>query len=73
MGDGTTVGNPGDERHFLPIHALLVLNSLKHLHKASIHDLTEDICIEEIIVKNIIDSLTEAGLVEAAGTGKGRY
>lgn len=57
----------------LPIHALLVLNSLKHLHRASVHDLTEDISIEETKVKNIIESLTEAGLVEAAGTGKGRY
>jgi ATP-dependent DNA helicase RecG len=57
----------------LPIHALLVLNSLKQLHRASVHDLTQDISIEETKVKNIIESLTEAGLVEAAGTGKGRY
>jgi ATP-dependent DNA helicase RecG len=57
----------------LSIHALMVLNSLKHLHRASVHDLTEEISIEETKVKNIIESLTEAGLVEAAGTGKGRY
>lgn len=31
--------------HSIPIHALLVLNSLKHLHRASVHDLTEDIRI----------------------------
>ncbi|MGB4292104.1 MAG: RNA-binding domain-containing protein [Bacteroidales bacterium] len=57
----------------LPIRALLVLNSLKQLHRASVHDLTEDTKIEETRIKNIIESLTEAGLVEAAGTGKGRY
>ena len=45
----------------LPIHALFVLNSLKHLHRASVRDLTEDISIEETKVKNIIESLTEAG------------
>ena len=57
----------------LPIRALLVLNSLKQLHRASVYDLTEDTNIEETRIKNIIESLTEAGLVEAAGTGKGRY
>ncbi len=57
----------------LSIHSLLVLNALKHLHRASVRDLTEDIGFEETKVKNIIESLTEAGLVEAVGTGKGRY
>lgn len=57
----------------LPIHSLLVLNSLKHLHRASVKDLIEDTKIEETKVKNIIESFTEAGLVEAIGTGKGRY
>ena len=57
----------------LPIHTLLVLNSLKHLHRASVRDLTEDIGIGETKVKNIIESLVEAGLAEAIGTGKGRY
>ena len=57
----------------LPIHSLLVLNSLKHFHRASVRDISEDICIGETKVKNIIESLTEAGLIEAAGSGKGRY
>ncbi len=57
----------------LSIHALLVLNSLKHFHRASVHDLTGEIGIEETKVKSIIESLTEAGLVEATGSGKGRY
>jgi ATP-dependent DNA helicase RecG len=57
----------------LPIYALLVLNSLKHFHRAYVRDITEDINIEETKVKNIIESLTEVGLVEAAGSGKGRY
>lgn len=59
--------------HSLPIHALLVLNSLKHFHRASVRDITEDINSNETKVKNIIETLTEAGLVEAAGSGKGRY
>ncbi len=57
----------------LPIYSLLVLNSLKHLYRASVKDLIEDTNIQETKVKNIIESLTEAGLVEAIGTGKGRY
>jgi len=57
----------------LPIHSLLVLNSLKHFHRASLRDITEDINSEETKVKSVIESLTEAGLVEAAGSGKGRY
>lgn len=57
----------------LSIHALLVLNSLKHFHRASVYDLTEEIGIEETKIKSIIESLAEAGLVEAAGSGKGRY
>jgi ATP-dependent DNA helicase RecG len=57
----------------LSVHSLLVLNSLKHLHRASLKDLIEDTKTEETKVKNIIESLTETGLVEAIGTGKGRY
>lgn len=57
----------------LPIHSLLVLNSLKHLYRAAIKDLVEDTNIEEIKIKNIIEFFAEAGLVEAIGTGKGRY
>lgn len=56
----------------LPIHALLVLNSLKHFHRATVRDITDDINSDETKVKNIIESLTEAGLVEATGNGKGR-
>lgn len=59
--------------HSLPIHSLMVLNSLKHFHRASVLNLMEDIGLEETKVKNIIESLAEAGLVEAIGTGKGRY
>lgn len=57
----------------LPIHSLLVLNSLKHLHRASVNDLAADNRINEARVKSIIESLAESGLVEAVGTGKGRY
>lgn len=57
----------------LPIRALLVLNSIKYLHRASVHEIAEDISSDEVKIKNILETLTESGLVEAAGTGKGRY
>ena len=57
----------------LPIHALLIMNSLKQLHRASVHDIANDINLEDTKVKIVIESLVEAGIVEAAGTGRGRF
>lgn len=57
----------------LPIHSLVVLNALKQLHRASIHEVTEYTHIDETKVKVAIEALTEAGLVEAFGAGRGRY
>lgn len=56
----------------LPIHALLVLNFLKHMHRADIHDIAAAINIDETKVKLTLEALTESGLVEAAGQGKKR-
>jgi ATP-dependent DNA helicase RecG len=55
------------------IHALLVLNALKHFHRASVHDLAENANIGETKVKIVIESLVEAGSVEREGTGKRAY
>ena len=55
------------------IYSLLALNSLKNLHRASLLDIVDDIRIGETKVKSIVESLTESGLVEAAGTEKCRF
>jgi ATP-dependent DNA helicase RecG len=59
--------------HSLPIRSLLLLNSLKHFRRANVRELSEDIHIEQTKMKVILESLTEAGLVEAVGNGKGRF
>jgi ATP-dependent DNA helicase RecG len=57
----------------LSIHALLVLNALKHFHRASALDVAKDANIGETKTKVVIESLVEAGLVESEGTGKRAY
>lgn len=58
--------------HSLPIYSLMVLNALKQLHRASTHELTESIKTDENRIKIALESLLEAGLVEAVGSGRGR-
>lgn len=57
----------------LPIHSLLALNALKQLHRANIHEITEYTHIDETKVKVTMEALTETGLAEAFGAGRGRY
>ena len=57
----------------LPIHSLLILNALKHSRRASVHEIADEVNIGETKVKSIVESLTESGLVEASGFGRGRY
>lgn len=57
----------------LPIYSLLVLNSLKQFRRATVHELSMDIHTEENKIRVTLESLHEAGLVEAGGTGRGRY
>lgn len=60
-------GNP------LPINTLLVLNELKRSRRASIAELSAAIHVSETKVKHTVERLTESGLIEAVGTGRGRH
>lgn len=57
----------------LPIYSLLVLNSLRRFHKATVQDVADDINIHENRARSTLERLTESGMVEAGGTGRGRY
>lgn len=59
-------------RH-LPIHSLLILNALKHLRRATVREIAAEVNLVETKVKGIVESLMESGLLEASGTGRGRY
>lgn len=56
----------------LSINFLLVLNTLKDLPKSSVSQIAEAINISETVIKSILDSAIEAGIVEGFGNGKGR-
>ena len=56
----------------LPIHTLLVLNSLKELPRSDAHQLAEFVKLPETIVKVILEKSMESGLVDAYGSGRGR-
>lgn len=58
--------------HSLPIYSLLVLNTLKQLHQARIHDLAKALKRDENRIKAVVEALVESGLVEALGSGRGR-
>ncbi|MDD6143075.1 MAG: putative DNA binding domain-containing protein [bacterium] len=57
----------------LPIYSLLVLNSLRRFHKATVQDVADDTNIHENRARITLELLTESGMVEAGGTGRGRY
>jgi ATP-dependent DNA helicase RecG len=56
----------------LPVRALLVLNYLKQVHRATAKELSQALHENETRAKAVVEQLLEAGLVEAAGTGRGR-
>lgn len=57
----------------LSIHYLLVLNCLKMHHRLTINEIAEEIHSDLTRIKVAVESLVESGLVEAKGTGRGRY
>ncbi len=57
----------------LSIYSLLVVSSLRQFHRASVQDVVADIHTDERRTRVILESLTDSGLVEAGGTGRGRY
>ena len=58
--------------HPLPIYALLVLNTLKQMHQATLHTVADTLKRDENRIRPVIESLVESGLVEAIGNGRGR-
>lgn len=57
----------------LPIYSLLAMNSLRRFHRASVQDIAGDVNTDESRIRVTLEILTESGLVEAGGTGRGRY
>ena len=57
--------------HPLPIYALLVLNTLKQMHPATLHEIAEALKRDESRIKAVVEALLESGLVEAIGNGCG--
>ena len=56
----------------LPINSLLILSSLQTLRRASLHELTDKIHVNEMRTKANVEKLVEAGLVEAIGNTSAR-
>ncbi len=57
----------------LPINSLLILNELKRSSRSTIAELSETIHSSESKTKSAVEKLVESGMLEAVGTGKGRY
>ena len=56
----------------LPLNSLLVLNVLKSNHGMTLAEISTDCIISESKLKATIERLTEAGLIDAMGNGRGR-
>ena len=56
----------------LPIYSLLVLNTLKQIHRATVEDISIQTNIDGAKIHLTLGSLMASGLVEAIGTGKAR-
>lgn len=56
----------------LPLNSLLVLNVLKNNHRMSLADMSHECAIPESKLKTTLERLTESGLIDAMGSGRGR-
>ncbi len=56
-----------------PVNSLLVLNELKRNRRMTVAELSDNIHISETKVRTTVERLVESGIIEARGTGKGRY
>ncbi|MGN0078624.1 MAG: ATP-binding protein [Coriobacteriales bacterium] len=56
----------------LPLSSLLVLDALKRSRRCTAEELLSEVDIPSGRIKGTLERLTEAGLVEASGSGKGR-
>ena len=56
----------------LSLQSLLVLDALKRSRRCSLRDLVDQVDVHETRLRQTLEQLTEAGLVEAAGSGQTR-
>ena len=57
---------------FLPFHSLLLLNELRQFRRMTARELAEYTHLPEAKVRVAAERMTEAGLLEASGNGRGR-
>jgi len=56
----------------LSLNALFVLNSLKHNRRMSLSEICAECNISEVKLRPTVERLTEAGIIEGMGNGRGR-
>lgn len=56
----------------MPLNALFVLNVLKRGRRMSLAEIVQSINIPEAKIRSTLERLTEAGIIEAVGNGRGR-
>lgn len=56
----------------LPLNSLFVLNVLKNNRRMTLSEISEECAIPEAKLKATLERLTESGLVDAIGNGRGR-
>lgn len=56
----------------MPINTLMILNTLKQGRRLSIQDIAETTKIPDAKIRATVERMTEAGLIESVGNGKGR-
>lgn len=56
----------------MPVNTLLILNTLKQGRRMAITDIAEATKISEGKIRATVERMTEAGLIETVGAGKGR-
>ncbi len=56
----------------MPLNALFVLNVLKRGRRMSLAEIVQSINIPEAKIRGTLERLTEAGIIEAVGSGRGR-
>lgn len=56
----------------IPLNALLALNLLRHARRMTAAEISKNACIPEVKIRTTLEYLTETGLIEAIGTGRGR-
>lgn len=57
----------------MPVYSLLTMNALKNVSRMTIQELSDELKISEGRARTTVESLVISGIVEAGGTGRGRY